>query len=1251
MIHVDMHMQVHMHQDGMNRHKIFIVLVVMLFSTSMMPLFGSLHPCKADTPPTLYVGKGETYAHIQDALDNVTADGYRIFVYNGTYIENLTINYSIDLFGEDRGITIIDGNGTGTVITVNADHVNISHFTVTNGGQNSKDSLIQVNQRSSIITDNIISDGYTGVYLNNSDGHLIYDNVIQNNKGAGLKLNQSNNNINISYNTFIANDNGIFFHSSNGNKIYNNIIQYNTANGVFLNRTCDGNYVVNNNCSYNNHSGIYVNDYSDYSTILNNQIYENSDSGIKAENCSRCIIAEGNIIQKNTNYGVMIIGSYNAIQNNVIASNRQDGMYCSVDQNNTISNNIIASNLFNGIRLDNSTNDYIYTNEIFGNDQYGIYLDFYTLRNNLYNNYFHDNAVNAMDKSFLRNIWNTTKHAGTSIVGGSYISGNYWDTFDETAEGAYDNNSDGIADGPYTIYAQNKDYGALLDTIPPTLGIPQVSPSSQSLGSYTNISVMVTDNTKIHQVYLELINPLNQTSNFSILHNKTGDTYYCRKQFPLVGNYSFIIAAKDPRNWVQTTNGTFSIKPGIPPVIKDNSPSTGSPAARFTFNASVTSSNTNPSNLRVYVIWNHSAKGDNQTLNNTAGNYFTKTITLDHSIANLTYYFYATDQWGNAISTSLKKIQVVDNAPPEIRILKHGPSSEDIPNSYTFQVLVTDNSVVSNVTIEYWYENTTKMTAKMDRTTQNYTYHKVITAPETTQQIFCVIYAIDIAGNQVNTTRPYASPGGPYNGFVLQKITMDGTHSYDLDGTIVDYRWDFGDGTTGNSSTPTHIYYANGTYTITLTVVDNDGNNGTNTTTIHIGGLSRHTLPISQLDFINAQYQMTLTEPFYCCDLNGDSVVDTFFDPNERITTIRGDPVRIEGSACFLLSVDHSKIPAFFWNTDTDSIAPITHTEGTFLNKTIDDDLERATIRVMIEKTGWVYLETSDTYPEATLTVMTGSRVIPSNLIWRDNGTIYVLDDPGTEYFFRFDHIFPPLESSFSPPDGGVINADNPTITIAYTRPVMIVTATFATLDMKNELTTSDDMTFTYTPPGYLANGTYTLIIDAQALEGNGFQSSTMTYFYFQYQLPPQKSFLEQYGMILAFIGFMGAIGALLVVLKKKHITVDAFIYIKNRKIIPFFKPVIVGPMSVQIDDSRLKKAEFYIDGNLKGETTTFPSRWQWDEKAFLKHTIETKVYDDDGNGVSSGAMEFYIFNPLENREHSTMTGEPSSQLPSESEN
>ena len=64
--------------------------------------------------------------------------------------------------------------------------------------------------------------------------------------------------------------------------------------------------------------------------------------------------------------------------------------------------------------------------------------------------------------------------------------------------------------------------------------------------------------------------------------------------------------------------------------------------------------------------------------------------------------------------------------------------------------------------------------------------------------------------------------------------SFDGTTSSDADGTITDYAWDFGDGTTGSGATPTHLYATGGTYNVTLTVTDNGGNTGTTSAPIVI---------------------------------------------------------------------------------------------------------------------------------------------------------------------------------------------------------------------------------------------------------------------------------------------------------------------------------------------------------------------------------------------------------------------------------
>jgi len=70
---------------------------------------------------------------------------------------------------------------------------------------------------------------------------------------------------------------------------------------------------------------------------------------------------------------------------------------------------------------------------------------------------------------------------------------------------------------------------------------------------------------------------------------------------------------------------------------------------------------------------------------------------------------------------------------------------------------------------------------------------------------------------------PVADPGGPYNGTAGEAVSMDGSGSSDPDGTVVEWNWDFGDGSTGTGEMTSHTYAAAGTYTVNLTVVDNDG--------------------------------------------------------------------------------------------------------------------------------------------------------------------------------------------------------------------------------------------------------------------------------------------------------------------------------------------------------------------------------------------------------------------------------------------
>jgi len=59
--------------------------------------------------------------------------------------------------------------------------------------------------------------------------------------------------------------------------------------------------------------------------------------------------------------------------------------------------------------------------------------------------------------------------------------------------------------------------------------------------------------------------------------------------------------------------------------------------------------------------------------------------------------------------------------------------------------------------------------------------------------------------------------------FKDEAIYLNAAESYDLDGIIVTYFWDFGDSSNATGVAVSHVFEHNGTYTVTLTVTDDDG--------------------------------------------------------------------------------------------------------------------------------------------------------------------------------------------------------------------------------------------------------------------------------------------------------------------------------------------------------------------------------------------------------------------------------------------
>jgi PKD repeat protein len=88
-------------------------------------------------------------------------------------------------------------------------------------------------------------------------------------------------------------------------------------------------------------------------------------------------------------------------------------------------------------------------------------------------------------------------------------------------------------------------------------------------------------------------------------------------------------------------------------------------------------------------------------------------------------------------------------------------------------------------------------------------------------------------GSQQQAPVAVISPSS-LSGTAPLNVSFFSTGSYDPDGSIVSYAWNFGDGTGSTAQNPSKIYYSAGTFTASLTVTDNSGLTGTRSVLITV---------------------------------------------------------------------------------------------------------------------------------------------------------------------------------------------------------------------------------------------------------------------------------------------------------------------------------------------------------------------------------------------------------------------------------
>lgn len=246
-----------------------IVSITAIFLLFTIFTFFQTGQCEEIIEKIIYVGGSGlgNYSTIQSAIDNAL-DSDTIFVYNGTYYENVVVNKTVNIFGENKENTIINGHINSLndsfliVFYVLADHVNISGFTITNSilEYNLLESTIfgvgiLVKSNNTTIQGNIIKENTFGISLDNSYHNKIITNIITDDH---IQINLLGSSENIIENNQITKQEpntsmelneevGIYLDIAYNNTIVNNSISNISGIGIQLSYLCENNSIYYNN--------------------------------------------------------------------------------------------------------------------------------------------------------------------------------------------------------------------------------------------------------------------------------------------------------------------------------------------------------------------------------------------------------------------------------------------------------------------------------------------------------------------------------------------------------------------------------------------------------------------------------------------------------------------------------------------------------------------------------------------------------------------------------------------------------------------------------------------------------------------------------------------------------------------------------------------------------------------------------------------------------------------------------------------
>jgi parallel beta-helix repeat protein len=290
----------------MYRKIVGIIICMLLISTTIFSISGKItkgiDPLITSQDSILYVGGSgpNNYTTIQEGI-NAAVDGDTVYVYDDSapYIESITIDKSINVIGENKDTTIIDGDGTSgyCVVNISSNDVTLSSFTI-QANENNFDGIFISRSYKSPWNTPITNIQITNIIIKTTNGRAIFGICLQKSK--------------IHQNIVEKCRGGIVTDYSSHNQITRNTISYSQYGGIEIGDYSTGfplldrirypadtiNNTIQDNIITYNRWGIRIND-AEQTTINHNHFTHNYDAAIRLTDISDTSITENNFMKTN----------------------------------------------------------------------------------------------------------------------------------------------------------------------------------------------------------------------------------------------------------------------------------------------------------------------------------------------------------------------------------------------------------------------------------------------------------------------------------------------------------------------------------------------------------------------------------------------------------------------------------------------------------------------------------------------------------------------------------------------------------------------------------------------------------------------------------------------------------------------------------------------------------------------------------------------------------------------------------------